>query len=344
MSNATNASMLAPVKLGLPFNPNTTDPSLQTLEQYLLCVWSSEGQDPDMQGYAVRLSNFVVNVCLVILIRYTSKDVAESISVLLLQIYTLLICAFISMYRKKLSVADAHFAITSTISPLSLYLLYAAIRRILRKSSYLFRRLGPNSTLIYAMLSLLVLPMWLTMDALIYFANVFSNSEKCPHINFTSWFMYRFVAATLTIGVFDVWMLAPAIAVIWVMYVLRHFGDVRKEHTRLWTDARRWERFRWVQWFPLWIKCFTKAQRNVIMESHPWLLVLFITIAYLIWSSSLVLYETHLSLFYYNLAATIQPYVKDADPLQPYQSQGHDGLDFGQQQLLRSPLCGKSFA
>ncbi|KAF5382242.1 hypothetical protein D9757_008960 [Collybiopsis confluens] len=330
MSNATNTSMLNPVHLGFPFHFNTTDPSVQRLEQYLLCVWSSEGMNPDMQGYAVRLSNLVVNVCLVILIRYSNESVAESVSVLLLQVYTLLICAFISLSRKTLSSADAHFAITSTVSPLAVYLIGASLRRIFNRRSHLFRRLGPNNTLIYAILSLLLLPMWITMDILIYSARLFTNSEQCPHLDFYSWFMYRFADATLTFGVFDVWMLAPVIAFVWVVYALRHFRDVRWEYRTLKAGSERWQSFRWIQWFTLWAECFAKAQWHVITQSHPWLVTFFITVAYLIWSSCLVLYETHLSLFYYNMAASIQPYVIGASPLKPYQSLNHDGLDFGQ--------------
>lgn len=108
-----------------------------------------------MQGYAVRLSNFVVNACLgapflivykllsklikrliniAFIIRYSEENVLDSVSVVLLQVYTLLLCAFISMARKQLSIADAHFAITSTVTPLSIYLLYASFRKILKKT------------------------------------------------------------------------------------------------------------------------------------------------------------------------------------------------------------------
>ncbi|GAW02126.1 hypothetical protein LENED_003760 [Lentinula edodes] len=108
--------------------PNSTDPAVLDVESYALCVFSAEGQNPDMQGYAVRLSNFIVNVCLALLIRYSEESVSESVSALLLQVYTLMLCAFISLIRKQLSVADAHFALTSTVSPLAVYLLYAWIQ------------------------------------------------------------------------------------------------------------------------------------------------------------------------------------------------------------------------
>ncbi|KAJ3734284.1 hypothetical protein DFJ43DRAFT_993883 [Lentinula guzmanii] len=166
---------------------NSTDPTVLDVEGYALCVFSAEGQNPDMQGYAVRLSNFIVNVCLALLIRYSEEDVAESVSVLLLQVYTLLVCAFVSLIRKQLSIADAHFALTSTVSPLALYLLYASVRKALRKSSYLFRRLDDHGT--YSTLSLLMIPMWIIMNLLIYFTDLFSNT--CPPITFASWMLFE---------------------------------------------------------------------------------------------------------------------------------------------------------
>ncbi|KAJ3853212.1 hypothetical protein EV368DRAFT_39360 [Lentinula lateritia] len=170
--------------------PNSTDPGVLDVESYVLCVFSAEGQNPDMQGYAVRLSNFIVNVCLALLIRYSEESVAESVSALLLQVYTLMLCAFISLIRKQLSVADAHFALTSTVSPLAVYLLYASVRKVLKKHSYLFRRLGDHRT--YLTLSLLLLPMWTIMNLLIYFANVFSNT--CAPVTLASWLLFEIEA------------------------------------------------------------------------------------------------------------------------------------------------------
>ncbi|KAJ3714292.1 hypothetical protein C8R42DRAFT_748601 [Lentinula raphanica] len=175
---------------------STANPAVLGIEAYALCVYLEEGQNPDMQGYAVRLSNFIVNVCLALLIRYSEEDIAESVTVLLLQIYTLLACAFISLIRKQLSVADAHFALTSTVSPLALYLLYASVRTLFRKSSYLFRRLGDHCRT-YLVLSLLMLPMWIVMNVLIYFADVFSG-EACPPITLDAWFLFETEAMKAT--------------------------------------------------------------------------------------------------------------------------------------------------
>lgn len=161
------------------------------------------------------------------------------------------------MARKQLSIADAHFAITSTVTPLSIYLLYASFRKILKKPSYLFRRLGNQPTTIYAVLSLAMLPAWIIIDCLIYFSNDFA-SENCPHITFVSWLVYR-MAASITTFLYSVVFLA-FIAVMWIVYLLRHIGNIRGEYRRHKMKAQRWKSFRWIQWFPLWLKSFMLAQ------------------------------------------------------------------------------------
>ncbi|KIK63105.1 hypothetical protein GYMLUDRAFT_41418 [Collybiopsis luxurians FD-317 M1] len=304
---------------------NSTDPYILALEGYMLCVYKNEGQNPDMQGYAVRISNFIVNLCLAILIRYSNEDVIESVSVLLLQIYTLLVSAFISLIRKKLSVADAHFAITSTVSPLAIYLLYASVRKILRKRSYLYRRLGHHSNETYVALSLLVLLMWIIMDLLIYFADVFTN--KCPRITLVSWFMYRFMAAYTSFIFASVFIVI--LICMWIMYLLRHFRDIRDEYRRHKMKAQPWKHFRWVQWFPLTFKSFMIAQWDVITKGHPWMLTFSVVITYVVWGSSLMLYIPDLSKFYYDLVTGLE---EDNDlPTLPYQApDGYDPLGFGQ--------------
>ncbi|KAF5377329.1 hypothetical protein D9757_008006 [Collybiopsis confluens] len=304
---------------------NSTDPVLQELVGYMICVYQTEGQNPDMQGYAVRLSNFIVNVCLALLIRYSDEDVDESVSVLLLQIYTLLVSAFISMIRKNLNVADAHFAITSTVSPLSIYLLYASLRKLMKKPSYLFRRLGKGSSRTYIILSLLMLPLWATMDSLIYFAHVFT--DDCPRITLISWIMYRYMAA-FTSFIFASVFIAVLI-LMWIIYLLRHFRDIRGEYRRHKMKARPWKHFRWVQWFPLTLKSFMISQWDVITKGHPWILTFSVSITYIVWGSSLMLYVPDLSKFYYDLVSGLQ--MDNGDPVSSYQApDGYDPLGFGQ--------------
>ncbi|KAF9056720.1 hypothetical protein BDP27DRAFT_641154 [Rhodocollybia butyracea] len=308
---------------------NSSNPYVEEVEGYLLCVYSFEGENPDMQGFAVRLSNFIVNICLVILIRYSEENIAESLSVLLLQIYTLLVCAFISMIQKQLSIADAHFAVTSTVSPLSLYLVYASVRKLIKKSSYLFSRLGQNSTK-YLVMSLLMVPIWFTIELLIYFADVFSDVPRCPHITLVSWIMFSLMSVFTTF-VFAA-MVAVVLISIWVVYLLRHFRDILGEYRRLKMKAPRWKRFRWVQWLPLWFNSLMSAQWNVLTLSHPWLASFTILVTYIAWGSALNLYTVDMSYFYYQLIVSIQEENGVApDDIKPYAApSGYQPLGYGQ--------------
>lgn len=68
---------------------------------YIECIARSS-RDPDMQGYAVRLSIFIANVMLAILIKWSHDDVTESVRVVLVQVYSILLVTFISMCRRNL--------------------------------------------------------------------------------------------------------------------------------------------------------------------------------------------------------------------------------------------------
>uniref|UniRef100_A0A0W0F2K9 Uncharacterized protein n=1 Tax=Moniliophthora roreri TaxID=221103 RepID=A0A0W0F2K9_MONRR len=100
---------------------------------YFVCVVRSD-RDPDMQGYAVRLSAFVANVCIAILITWSEEEVRSSVSLVLLQTYTILLATAVSLIHHNLSIADAHFTLTITISPLGVYFVYSLYRDVIAVS------------------------------------------------------------------------------------------------------------------------------------------------------------------------------------------------------------------
>ncbi|KAJ3755471.1 hypothetical protein EV360DRAFT_85878 [Lentinula raphanica] len=302
---------------------DSTDP----LRAYAECVFLQEGLDLDMQGYAVRLSNFVVNVCLALLIRHSEEDfqVADSVTAVLLQNYTLLSCTFISLIRKRLSVADAHFCLTLTISPLALYLVYASLRKVLGRSSYdscFFRRLDDHYKTCLTF-SVLMLPLWIIIYVLIYL-NKFFPKTGCPHVTFVSWLIL--VAAEVGHALTVAYVFTGLIVFVWFVYFLRHFTDIRTETPMPNALDRKW--FGWLRWFPLSFKFFMIAQR-VIFGSHPWVVTLFIVTAYVIWGSALFLDVLDIHKYFYNRAANLVrngttthgPYTPPA---------GYEPLGFGQ--------------
>ncbi|SJL16023.1 uncharacterized protein ARMOST_19538 [Armillaria ostoyae] len=152
---------------------STMSPQLAEAAAYLSCVARSN-RDPDMQGYAVRLSTFIANVMLAILVKWSHDEVTESVGVVLLQVYSILLVTFIGMSRGNLSMADAHFALSITVSPLSIYFLYSTLRVCLKNRNTLYERLGKSKIMVGA-LTTLMLVLWIVLDLLIYFANVFEG-------------------------------------------------------------------------------------------------------------------------------------------------------------------------
>ncbi|KAF9017422.1 hypothetical protein BDZ89DRAFT_1140723 [Hymenopellis radicata] len=104
---------------------------------YFDCFALSE-RDPDMQGFLVRISALIVNICLAILIKWSDEDLESSVGVVFVQVYAILLATFISMNNKSLSISDSHFALVLTISPLAVYFVFASFR-------FVFMRRTPGS-------------------------------------------------------------------------------------------------------------------------------------------------------------------------------------------------------
>lgn len=166
--------------------------------------------------------------------------------------YSILIVTFASMARQQLSVADAHFALSITISPLTLYFVYASIRDCFvpknasSRNTVLFSRLGKGGKTIRT-LCLVLLLTWILLDLLIYFGgkHVFGKNE-CPRITLVGWFIYRFqfdVIALLLPVIFGL----PSIPILYVLYSIRHLNDIRSELHRHKEKVVPWRHLRWVQ-------------------------------------------------------------------------------------------------
>ncbi|KAJ7278702.1 hypothetical protein C8J57DRAFT_147696, partial [Mycena rebaudengoi] len=90
--------------------------------------------NPDMQGYVVRVSNFVTHSGIAILIAWSNKDPRYYYGILFLQMVFILIAVLISVRRDELSIGDAEFAVTLTRSPLSAYCVLLVLPRLLMKT------------------------------------------------------------------------------------------------------------------------------------------------------------------------------------------------------------------
>ncbi|KAJ6467743.1 hypothetical protein C8R45DRAFT_1171145 [Mycena sanguinolenta] len=86
--------------------------------------------NPDMQGYIVRLSNFVTHIGAAILIATSTRSPRSYYALLFLQIFFILLGVLISIRRNQISISDAEFAVLLTRSPICTYCVLFVLPRL----------------------------------------------------------------------------------------------------------------------------------------------------------------------------------------------------------------------
>ncbi|KAG7096108.1 hypothetical protein E1B28_006784 [Marasmius oreades] len=295
------------------------DPDLEDDgSQYFDCLANSH-RSPDMQGYAVRLSAFIANICIAILIAWSKEDVVkESVNVVMLQNFVIMIASAIAMGRKDLVVADAHFSLTLMVSPLSMYFVYSTYRFIRRRPNHLYDRLGSAKVITAMMLTILFI-CWIVFDLLIYFSNL-HKSNDCKS-TLLGWIFNK----TFSLGIQLFFSSIPIalILLFWIVYFIRHFKDILEEHKRhMKKPVKPWKWFFLVQRLRRSIKSFLIAQWDVITQSHRWLFFLTIVAFYLGWAGTLYIYVVDINEFFHELSdSPYTPTDSDSD---------FDALGYGQ--------------
>ncbi|KAL0570474.1 hypothetical protein V5O48_011489 [Marasmius crinis-equi] len=264
------------------------------------------------------------------LIAWSEETVRESVNVVLLQNFVVLVCTAAAMVRKALklsrsdlSVSDAHSALTLTVSPVAIYLVYSTLFRFLRdRPNHLYKRLG-TAKVITCTLAIVLLVWWVVFDSIIYFGHVFDSEDKDCKATLAGWLLYKIFSSSRTILLASA-LISP-IPIFWIIYFIRHFKDIREEYRRHMKKTQPWERFRWVQRFGRSIKSFVISQWDVIFRSHQWIFFLTIVIFYVSWGSSLLLWVLDVRRYFYNVVVT------PIKPDEPYEdSEDFDPLGYGQ--------------
>lgn len=117
--------------------------------------------NPDVQGFVVRLSLFVSQVLSATLLIISDAYTKTVIGWIILQNYGLLLCAFIFLLLNKLSPNDMDFIITAVHSPIFHYLVVCVILReikSLEKSKFLL--------IVVTILLLGVFPLWIVLSGI----------------------------------------------------------------------------------------------------------------------------------------------------------------------------------
>ncbi|KAF8183871.1 hypothetical protein K438DRAFT_1838767 [Mycena galopus ATCC 62051] len=115
--------------------------------------------NPDVASPAVRYSTYFTSLVSALLVLYSPEDVASSFFAQLLNVYSLIVAAIISIAKHNLTKLHSVIALTLAASPLSLYLIMYVFRSLLGRQTRLEAVFGPGKYLNRALV-LIILPVW----------------------------------------------------------------------------------------------------------------------------------------------------------------------------------------
>ena len=119
---------------------------------------------------------------------WSPESVDMGIQSLLFQIYPILLSTLLSINRQQLSLADAHFVISVSSSPLMLYLVVASIGELVGIKTGLYKRIKSNRLIIRA-LGAMVLPLWTGLSMTTSMSGKAFKDSSCSKTDFKTWFM-----------------------------------------------------------------------------------------------------------------------------------------------------------
>ncbi|KAJ7619424.1 hypothetical protein FB45DRAFT_930758 [Roridomyces roridus] len=118
--------------------------------------------NPDVASPAVRYSTYFTSLVAAILVIYSPEDVISSFFAQLLNVYSLIVAAVVSIMGHNLTKMHSVVALSLAGSPLSLYLVVYVFLSILGKQTRLRTVFGPGMHLNRALV-LIVLPLWISL-------------------------------------------------------------------------------------------------------------------------------------------------------------------------------------
>ncbi|KAJ7122155.1 hypothetical protein C8R44DRAFT_981406 [Mycena epipterygia] len=248
----------------------------------------SRAFNPDVLGFAVRISSFVMNICAVILLRYgEEKDADTAIQGMLIQIGSIVLCTLISLARHRLTFFDGLFTMAVVHSPIAWYILWIKIRHCIDhwKSgrpqvaqhippSPPHTPTTPNTPYIDTALCLAIVVGWIILHVLVWSKGRKFPGENCGVLSFKTYLLSVVGPQGIPgVGYFigDGWALplvimAPITAAI---YFLRYYAHNQKlEHGRK--------------------RIFYSV--HLIFKNHKWVFHILLLISYYSWSFLLVIW------------------------------------------------------
>ncbi|KAF8498942.1 hypothetical protein BU17DRAFT_59222 [Hysterangium stoloniferum] len=207
----------------------------------------------DIGGPLVRISAYITNLLTAILIFYGHKKLQQSMWSQILNVYSLLITCAISIILKQLTKIHAIIAITTAGSPVSLYLVFYAIRSMWGGSHRMEHAVTSNTKLphnimrqpyfIYRMLVITGLGIWIALAIYILLPRNVSNfiQVSCEGTIGSNVFKYFFILPFVLFGILAKEFGTPGAALAglpiallvlsWVIPIWRCCSEIRKKGT-----------------------------------------------------------------------------------------------------------------
>ncbi|KAJ6522580.1 hypothetical protein B0H19DRAFT_1277272 [Mycena capillaripes] len=182
----------APMPIFFPFNSSETGFSDDLCEETLFGEYTvyevltdpkmSGAFNPDVMGYGVRISNFVINICAGILIRWGSpKEAHDAIQNTLFQIGAIVLCTLISVVRDQLYFFDGLFTLIVVHSPIAWYILWVNASEV-----YSWFR-GRDRISANPLLCFVILCGWVSLHLVVWFKGRKFPGENCGSLSFKTY-------------------------------------------------------------------------------------------------------------------------------------------------------------
>ena len=166
---------------------------------------------------------------------WSRKEVDIGIQSLLIQFYPVLLSTLLSIDRQQLSLADAHFALLISSSPLTVYLVAASIGDIVGIQTGLYKQIKSHR-LITRTLGALVPLLWLALSMTLTFSKSAFKDSSCAGGGFTDWLSSAFFSIVVAsphsgaMGYFKFFLIAPAtFAIPFLACLARRWSQIKAE-------------------------------------------------------------------------------------------------------------------
>ncbi|KAJ7846357.1 hypothetical protein B0H14DRAFT_2772472 [Mycena olivaceomarginata] len=236
---------------------------------------TSTDVNPDMQGYAVRLSSFITHLVVAILLAWSDEHTPRfCYTIVFLQLLFPIFGTFLAIKHDQLNFQDVQFLIVQLRSPVCVYIFLFVIPRLFLYNSAFVTSTPKNRRLDRTVLrdrafATLALLTFVSLRLVVLFDRCAYASSTSSDYFSTHFETHAFIALMLcTLGIYA--------------SVYRHQEERRSLMHSL-AGIRRRKLFSTLPWRQRVVSGFC-ATWTLVMHRHPWLIFTYVTVMFAQWS------------------------------------------------------------